>query len=429
MLVMLRRAGLRGLRIPILGVCVSVSFLVAHAMSSPRDVRAQRAAHSTEPPNVHPDVGQGAPAAQTLGSGQVTIAAAGDILLHIKVNEAAARHGFDRLFEGLAPHLPPDHIAFANLETPLVDDVSDVETGSPPILGSRVEAAAALARAGFDVLGCANNHAFDQRSEGAIRTVDAVRAAGMMAIGVAPESPSLWQPQVRQMNGIRVAFLSVTEGLNRGPGRPVQAHVASLAEPDLIQALSTAHSVADVVVLAVHWSYDYAPGPSWRQRRLARRWVAAGADLVLGTGPHVLHPVERLTSPRGDALVAYSLGNLISNQGHHWAPGRRISPRAHTALRLPETRDGVLLRTTATVENGHIRWVQVEGLPLFTLNNFWRWRADNDIGHDIRVVPLRATEVPVWTSRWRPIQEALGSAVHLLDAPSPGAAPQPTPTR
>ena len=84
--------------------------------------------------------------------GQVTIAATGDVLLHIKVNKAAARHGWDRLFESLRPHLPDAHIAFANLETPLVDDVAEVMTGSPPVLGSRGEAAAALAAAGFDVL-------------------------------------------------------------------------------------------------------------------------------------------------------------------------------------------------------------------------------------------------------------------------------------
>lgn len=351
-------------------------------------------------------------------TGQVTIVAGGDILLHIKVNKAAARHGWTRLFASLRDELPEEHIAFANLETPLVDDVSEVVTGSPPVLGSRLEAAGALSHAGFDVLGCANNHAYDQRSSGVARTVARVREEGMESVGAEAEEAALWEPRIVTRGDMRVAFLSVTDGINRGPGRPILAHVASMSEEEkLIAAIHQARSRADVVVLAVHWSYDYAPRVSHRQRRRAHRWVEAGVDYVVGTGPHVLHPVERLQSSRGDALIAYSLGNLISNQGQRWEPGRRISRAAHTAVRIPDTRDGILLRATFVKEDGRLHLQPVVGVPLFTENNFWTWWRSRSEGHDIRVVPLRDAPFDVQQSRFPAIREALGPSVQVLGEP------------
>jgi poly-gamma-glutamate capsule biosynthesis protein CapA/YwtB (metallophosphatase superfamily) len=348
----------------------------------------------------------------------VTIVAGGDILLHIKVNKAAARHGWTRLFESLRDELPEEHIAFANLETPLVDDVSEVVTGSPPVLGSRLEAAGALSHAGFDVLACANNHAYDQRSSGAARTVARVREEGMESVGAEAEEAALWEPRIVTRGDMRVAFLSVTDGINRGPGRPILVHIASMSEEEkLIEAIGNARTLADVVVLAVHWSYDYAPGVSHRQRRRAHRWVEAGVDFVVGTGPHVLHPVERLQSSRGDALIAYSLGNLISNQGQRWEPGRRISRAAHTAVRIPDTRDGILLRATFVKEGEQLRLQPIVGVPLFTENNFWTWWRSRSEGHDIRVIPLRDAALDVQQSRFPAIRAALGPSVEVLGEP------------
>ncbi|MEM7603895.1 MAG: CapA family protein, partial [Myxococcota bacterium] len=147
----------------------------------------------------------------------VTIVATGDVLLHIKVNAAAARHGYGRLFSALRPHLSSDAIAFANLETPLVSDVREVMTGSPPTLGSEPEAASALADAGFDVLSMANNHAYDQGSAGALRTLQAVHHASMVAVGASETGGDPWMPRLGERAGTRGAFIATTAGLKQGP--------------------------------------------------------------------------------------------------------------------------------------------------------------------------------------------------------------------
>ncbi|MBX3251196.1 MAG: CapA family protein [Myxococcales bacterium] len=346
----------------------------------------------------------------------VTIAATGDVMLHLKVNAGAAQRGWAHVFGGLARSLREDEIAFANLETPLVDDIREPVTGSPPILGAPTTAASALATAGLDVLGCANNHAYDQTGVGMARTVEALRVAGVVAVGADVDPERAYAAEVVERGGLRVAFLSYTEQLNRGGGeREPRATVAWLRHRDPTEALRAARSQADLVVLAIHWSHDFVPRPLARHRALARAWVAAGADLVLGTGPHVLQEVERLPSPRGDAVVAYSLGNMVSNQGQRWQPRRRIPEWVHPAIRLAETRDGILLRTRWSVERGRVGVEDVSGTPLWTINDFWERaaRRERHPSYDIRVVPLREAPDDVRAARMAAIAAALGPEVRL----------------
>ncbi|MEO0326785.1 MAG: CapA family protein [Myxococcota bacterium] len=345
------------------------------------------------------------------------IAGAGDLLLHIKVLKAAARHGWPRVFEGVRATraaLGPGALMVANLETPLTREVVPIRTGSPPILGAPPEAAAALREAGLDALACANNHAFDQRSEGLARTLRAVTAAGLAPLGAGESAASAWRPHVVTRGGLRVAFLSMTDHLNRaaGPAPPaVVAESEDHARRDA--AIRAARAAADVVVLFVHWSHDFAAGPTRLQRRRARRWVDLGVDLVLGSGPHVLHPVERIESPRGEAVIAYSLGNLVSNQGQRYRPGVRMSPAAHPAVRLATTRDGAFLRTVFARRGDRLVVEALEALPLWTENDFWAWHENPRQGHDIRMVPLGAASDAVQAARRPAIARALGPAVRL----------------
>lgn len=346
---------------------------------------------------------------------RITIAASGDALLHIKVVKAAETHGWGRVFGGLKQALESREIAFVNLETPLVDDVRDVRTGSPPILGAPPSAASGLAEAGVDVVGLANNHSYDQRAIGMARTIEALDRAGVVAVGAHADEARAHGHRVIERHGVRVAFLSYTERINGGPGgRPPAAYVASLrnGEDRLEEALRAARNEADVVVLGVHWSHDFIESPRRGQRERAERWIEAGADLILGTGPHVLQRVERLPSPRGEAVVAYSLGNLVSNQGKRFRLGRRISDAVHPALRLPETRDGVVLRTSFEL-GSEVRVGSLRATPLWTANNFWEMAAGRERDYDIRVTRWTDPDDPLARERQRAVQQALGDAVEV----------------
>jgi poly-gamma-glutamate synthesis protein (capsule biosynthesis protein) len=239
----------------------------------------------------------------------------------------------------------------------------------------------------------------------------------MRCVGAATRADRAYEPVVVERAGKRVAFLGISQRLNRGPGTDApEAFVARIEEEErVLGAIAAARATADLVVLAVHWSHDFREAPSWRQRRLARRWVEAGVDLILGTGPHVLQEVQRGTSERGDAVVAYSLGNLVSNQGQRWEPRRSLHPDAHPAVTLPTTRDGALLRVRFDWRGDRLVAAPVEAVPLWTENNFWTWWFDRSQPHDIRVGPLVSADPAVRSRRRAVIGAALGEHVTLVD--------------
>src|SRR5688500_13514425 len=206
---------------------------------------------------------------------RVTLLATGDVLLHSRVAETArARGGFGWVLAGVAPLLDPRAIAFANLETPLTDQVVRPFNGWRPTLGGTPDAAQALATAGFDVVSVANNHAYDQDSLGLSHTVAAVRAAGLVPVGAGTDIDDALLPVVVERDGVRVAFLAFTESVNRHPRlRPRPLHVAAPRPDTLEAAVRAARARADVVVVSAHWGDDFAPEPGTRRRALALRLV------------------------------------------------------------------------------------------------------------------------------------------------------------
>jgi poly-gamma-glutamate synthesis protein (capsule biosynthesis protein) len=344
----------------------------------------------------------------------VTIGASGDILLHTRVLDVAADHGFDHLFVELRPLIRPDEIAFANLETPLSME-RDPTRGDPPILGAPPQAAQALARAGIDVLSVANNHAWDQFDDGLRDTLAAIDGAGIAGVGAAQEPERAAGPIVIERDGVRVAFVAFTDHLQGYPGshRPV-AHVSFWDERAVIRALQAARAQADVVVASMHWGLAYLHEEHIDQRLEASFLVAHGADVVLGHGPHVLERVERLSSPRGEAIVAYSLGNLISNQGYRYQRGARI-PEADRPLYEPATREGVWLRIEVELgPDGQVSIANVGATPLWTHNNHLDLARGRAFAPDIRVLPLATADDPLLREeRRQSIAASLGELVPL----------------
>ena len=356
---------------------------------------------------------------------EIVIQASGDLLVHRAVCESASRHedGFGHVLAGMESAIrepadlasPLETITFVNLETPLSESYVDPVNAETPTLGSPSSLARDLADIGVDVVSLANNHAMDQTPAGLRDSWVAARAAGLAVVGVGVNLDEAYRPWFVERGGITVAFVGVSRHVNRGAGTErSEARVALLRDEErTFGALREARARADVVVAAIHWSSDFVPRPTNSQRRLARRLVEAGADLILGSGPHILQEIERLPSPRGEAVVAYSLGNLVSNQGLHHIPGR--PPRqGHRVAVTAETRDVVLLRVRlGSPERGRLRVVSLEAIPLWTENNFWARRSDRSLGADISLVRLRDATPAVREERSQAISRALGPEVSL----------------
>ncbi|MGI3186523.1 CapA family protein [Nioella aestuarii] len=275
--------------------------------------------------------------------GAITVAAVGDVLMHVLLQEVAASQpdGYGTLLRHAAPYLQLADVTIANLEGPAARDVlpgggeravpagviydGQVYSGYPAF-NYHPSLVPALRDAGIDVLQTANNHAMDRGSLGVDRTHEAIAAAGLPQTGTrsrsAPDAP--WHTVITA-GGARIAFLACSYSTN---GRADPNHQVLQCYQDEAELLSTIQSLrasasVDAVIVLPHWGAEYTQSPDANQRRLARAAMEAGAAAVIGTHPHVLQPIEHVTTSDGrQGFIAYSLGNFISSQ---WTLPQRSS--------------------------------------------------------------------------------------------------------
>ncbi len=347
-----------------------------------------------------------------------TIAASGDLVLNPRVLESvlASDEGYAPLFAAWAARLEEGDVTYVNLEVPLVSDQAPLDSGWPrgdprrprrsPTLGATPALADALFGARVRVVSIANNHAFDQGHAGLVSTLAALERAGVAAAGAGGGAARAWEAVWIEDRGVRLSFLAATEFVNRRDAASERMHVAWLADAARrAPALARARETADVIVVAAHWGRDFADAPTDEIRALADAMLDEGADVVLGAGPHVLHEVTRRRTARGDALVAWSLGNLVSGMGHAYRVGHEVPRSVHPANVQPEARDVVMLRVRACVSAGEVQLARVEAVPFWTLHD----------ESGVRLVALRDASEEVRRERAPVIARAIGESAPLVD--------------
>jgi len=317
----------------------------------------------------------------------IRLVAVGDILMHqdVKASAEHAPQGFPALWADLVPLFQGADLAFGNLETPVAPTTG--RPGVPFQFNAPTTLPAALRTSGFTVLSTANNHAFDQGPGGVRETLDRLRSEQLVAVGSGEDRARAETLQIVERQGLKVAFLGFTDifniDLNR---RATEPWVRPLDLEPALAAVREARSRADLVVVSVHWGNEYQHQPTKRQRDIARQLVAAGCDLLLGHHPHVLQPAELIEAGGRKALVAYSLGNFISNQD-------RMYRADHFPVAGGDSRDGAALQAVFEQRkdlDGQVHMVLAETSfePLWTENN-WGVPAAK---REIRVIRVAAAE-------------------------------------
>jgi poly-gamma-glutamate synthesis protein (capsule biosynthesis protein) len=200
---------------------------------------------------------------------------------------------------------------------------------SPP------ETAMDIARAGFDVVSFAGNHCMDWGAEAFFDTIGALKGAGMDVVGVGADIAEARVPVIREVDGVRVAFLAASSILPMGfwadakragcvpmrahtlyeqiehdqPGTPARIHSFAHREDlaALVADVKAARERADVVIVSLHWGIHFVPATiADYQREVGHALIDAGADLILGHHAHILKGVEMY---RGKAIF-HSIGNF-----------------------------------------------------------------------------------------------------------------------
>lgn len=262
----------------------------------------------------------------------VNIIMVGDILLHTPVEEAAKNdqtgvYDFDFIFSHSKEKITGADIAIVNQEVILGGESLGIS--GYPAFNAPYEIGDALYDAGFDVVCHATNHALDKGKNGIINTLNYWRSAhpDMIVAGIYDNADEASAFPIVERNGIKIAILNYTYGTN-GISTPkdMPYAVSMLSKDRVITQLELAEQMADITIVCPHWGTEYNLGINKDQAKWTDIFREHGADVVIGTHPHVIEPyvflddgVPGITNNHGngDMLVYYSLGNFVN-----WTSGK-----------------------------------------------------------------------------------------------------------
>lgn len=244
------------------------------------------------------------PAARNESTIAASLAAVGDVMLGRGLDRTIAAQGTAYPFARVRDILRKTDLAFANLECVL--GAGGQPRAKRAVLRAHPSAAAALSDAGFTLLDLANNHSLDFGDVALSETLDILSSAGLAIVGAGRKSDDAYRPVFIERGGITFAFVAYS--VNAEESLSLPAGTVALATPKSVAAgVSAAHRRADFTVALFHWGFEDAHEPTDRQVEYAHLAIDSGAQLVIGSHPHVLQPLEAYH----DGIIAYSLGNFV----------------------------------------------------------------------------------------------------------------------
>lgn len=252
----------------------------------------------------------------------IWISAVGDLMCHGAQLSDATRYGgynFSHMFNVIAPFIDYADLTFGNFET--VTAGADKNFTGYPAFNTPDEFAYALKNAGFDVLTTANNHCLDRGFAGIQRTIEVLNQCGALQTGTAASEEQSDEVLVINEKGIRLAVLAYTfgtNGINPPSGKEYCVNYINLKK--MKDDVNSAKNLGvDKILVFIHWGNEYERTPNLNQTKIADELFNMGVDIIFGSHPHVIQPMETrtITDDNGNqkkVFIIYSMGNFISNQ-------------------------------------------------------------------------------------------------------------------
>lgn len=264
-----------------------------------------------------------------------TISSVGDIMAHQTQLTAQKKedgtYSFINNFIPMAPLLSFADISIGNLETTFAGEKKGYS--AYPRFNTPDALADAIKFSGINLVVTTNNHAYDYGGAALLRTLEVLESAGLEYVGTR-SSTDQKNYVIRNVKGIRVGITGYTyesgkkDSLKTINGLVVSKEFEHLIntfdpykpEPDIKEMKNVIAAMredsAEFIVFVMHWGDEYKKFPNTNQKHMAQELNTLGVDLIFGSHPHVVQPIEFIENDSTGQLtfVAYSMGNFISNQ-------------------------------------------------------------------------------------------------------------------
>ncbi len=262
--------------------------------------------------------GKGQTAAKNAEENDFHIVMVGDILLHDGIEKCARQedgsYDFSEIFRHTKDVIESANLAIVNQE--VIIGGEELRVSGYPSFNAPYEIADELARTGFDIACHATNHALDRGKKGIINCLDywEKNHPEVEPIGIHDRAEDRDDICIYEDGGYKIAVLNYTYGTNGIPlpsGMPYAVDL--LDENRIINDLAKAEKEADITIVCPHWGTEYDHGISQMQKKWTKVFAENGADIIIGTHPHVIEPVSVYETEGGRQVpVFYSLGNFIN---------------------------------------------------------------------------------------------------------------------
>jgi poly-gamma-glutamate synthesis protein (capsule biosynthesis protein) len=246
----------------------------------------------------------------------IRMIASGDEIAHDSINKyAKTANGWDytQFFTNMKPVFDKADIRFCNLEIPTAAPEAGAISGYP-VFNAPSEFSRDLSKTGCNVINTATNHANDKHQAG----IDATLRIwdGLPKLAIAGTNRSLEDQQKVQyfsVKGVKFAFLAYNYQSNDSNKT---TYAVNMFDEELMKKqLKEAQDQKAYIIVSVHWGTEDSEVIDSAQEKWSSFLAENGADVVIGTGPHVIEPVKKIPkSSGGETLVWYSIGNLLSTQ-------------------------------------------------------------------------------------------------------------------
>ena len=244
---------------------------------------------------------------------KVSLLMVGDVLIHGTVyNDAKIgnnQYDFKPMLSNVKPLVKEHDLALYNQETTIGGKAMGLSTY--PMFNSPEEIGLDMVDTGFNLVALANNHTLDRGEKAVLNSLDFWKEQPVMTAGSYKSFEDREKLKIGEEKNIKyglLAYTTLTNGLNPPKGKE---HYVNIYGPEQAKIdIEALRPEVDVLMVSMHWGSEYTHTPSTQQREIANHLASLGVDIIIGTHPHVVQPVEYIDN----TIVIYSLGNFISSQ-------------------------------------------------------------------------------------------------------------------